>query len=261
METLLVQDQAGVRTITLNRPDALNAVDERVTAELQDVLRKTERDRSVRCLVLTGAGRAFCAGQDLKSVQERADSAPIDFAETLRRRYNPIVLKLRQIEIPVLASINGVAAGAGWSLALACDLRIASKAAKFFAAFSKIGLVPDSGMTLTLPRLVGLSKALEIAFFGEALSAEQALQLGLLNWLVEPDALASKTQEIAASLARGATRGLGLTKRAMNAALTQDLESQLNYEADLQGIAGRTSDHREGVTAFVQKRPPEFKGE
>lgn len=261
METLLLTDAAGVRTITLNRPEAMNSVDERVTTELQDVLKKTERDRSVRCLVLTGAGKAFCAGQDLKSVQERAGNAPIDFAETLRRRYNPIIQKLRTIEIPVLASVNGVAAGAGWSLALACDLRIASKTARFVGAFSKIGLVPDSGMTWTLTRLVGPARAAEIAMFGDPISAEQALAWGLVNWLVEPEALAVQTQELATRLARSATRGLGLTKRALNAGLTNSLEDQLNYEADLQGVAGRTLDHAEGVRAFVEKRNPEFKGE
>lgn len=262
METLLIGDAAGVRTITINRPDAMNAVDERVTSELQDALKQTERDRFIRCLVLTGAGRAFCAGQDLKSVQERtAEGQPIDFAETLRRRYNPIILKLRTVEIPVIASINGVAAGAGWSLALACDLRIASRAAKFVSAFTKIGLVPDSGMTLTLPRVVGLSKALEIAWLGDALSAEESHRLGLVNWLVEPEELASRTMELARRLAGSAPRGLGLTKRAMNAGILNPLEEQLNYEADLQGIAGRTQDHREGVAAFIEKRAAEFKGE
>lgn len=262
MSTVLVHDEAGVRTLTLNRPDALNAFDEQLTTELQDVLRRTERDRGVRCLVLTGAGRAFSAGQDLKSTQERAAAGEkMDFAAELRRRYNPVVLKLRTLEIPVLASINGVAAGAGWSLALACDLRIASKSAKFVGAFSRIGLLPDSGMTFTLTRAVGLAKALEIAWLAEPLSAEQAETLGLVNWLVEPDDLPGRTREIAASLARGATRGLGLTKRAMNAALINDLESQLDYEADLQGIAGRTRDHQEGVKAFIDKRAPEFSGE
>jgi 2-(1,2-epoxy-1,2-dihydrophenyl)acetyl-CoA isomerase len=262
METLLVRDAAGVRTITLNRPEALNAVDDRMSEELQSVLKQTERERTVRCLVLTGAGRAFCAGQDLKSVQEkRAAGGDLDYAADLRRRYNPIILKLRTIEIPVLASINGVAAGAGWSLALACDLRIASRAARFVGAFSKIGLIPDSGMTFTLPRLAGLARALEIAFFGEPLTAEQAQAFGLVNWLVEPAELESRTNQLATTLAKSATRGLGLTKRAMNAGLLNDLESHLQYEADLQGISGRTADHHEGVAAFVEKREPEFKGE
>lgn len=262
METLLIEDAAGVRTLTLNRPDAMNAVDERMTRDLQDALKQSERDRAVRCLVLTGAGKAFCVGQDLKSVQQRAaGGTPIDFGETLRRRYNPIIAKLRTIEIPVVASINGVAAGAGWSLALACDLRIASSAARFVGAFSKIGLVPDSGMTWTLPRLCGAARALEIAWLGEPVSVEQALAWGLVNHVVEPAELANRTRELATALARSATKGLGLIKRAINAGLSRSLEDQLNYEADLQGIAGQTRDHAEGVAAFLEKRAPEFTGE
>jgi len=258
-ETLLVSDENNVRTLTLNRPDDLNSVDERVTKELQSELKNVAKDRGVRCLVITGAGRGFCAGQDLKSVMERKD--PFDFTETLRRRYNPIITAMKNLEIPIIASINGVAAGAGWSLALACDLRIAAKNAKFVGAFSKIGLVPDSGMTWVLPRLVGLSKALEIAWFGDAISAENALQLGLVNRVVEPDELTKATKEWAAALAKAATKGLGLTKRAMYAAAGNDLEAQLEYEAQLQGVAGKTKDYSEGVKAFIEKRPPEFMGE
>ncbi len=262
MTTLQITDEAGVRTLTLNRPDAMNSLNEQLKGELLDALKKAERDRAVRCIVLTGAGRAFSAGQDLKETQDKtAAGKEMDFAAELRRNYNPIILKIRTIEIPVVASVNGVAAGAGWSLALACDLRIASAAAKFVGAFSKIGLIPDSGMTFTLPRLAGLGKALEIAYLGAALSAEEALGLGLVNRVVAAEELASATKELAVSLARGATRGLGLIKRAMNAGIMNDLENQLNYEADLQGIAGQTRDHREGVAAFIEKRAPEFKGE
>jgi len=258
-ETITIADDAGVRTITLNRPDDLNAIDERVTRELQSELRNIGRDRSVRCLVLTGAGRGFCAGQDLKSVMELP--APLDFTETLRSRYNPVVSGLKALEIPTIASINGAAAGAGWSLALACDLRIASTQAKFVSAFSKIGLVPDSGMTWTLPRLVGLSKALEIAWMSEPISADVALQLGIVNRLAEPENLSKATQAWAATLAKGATRGFGMTKRAMYAAMGNDLDTQLEYEAQLQGAAGRTKDYSEGVKAFIEKRPAEFTGE
>lgn len=261
-ETLLVADAAGVRTITLNRPDELNAIDDRVTTELQTELKKIARDRSVRCLVLTGAGRGFCAGQDLKSAAARGDKdGGFDFAAALRNRYNPIISALWALEIPTLAAINGVAAGAGWSLALACDLRIAVKGAKFVGAFSKIGLVPDSGMTWTLPRLVGVAKALEIAWFGDAVTAEAALQYGLLNRVVEPEQLESAAREWAERLAKGATRGLGLTKRAMHAAMSHMLEEQLETEAQLQGVAGRTRDYAEGVKAFIEKRPAEFTGE
>lgn len=259
METLLIANEDGVRTITLNRPDELNAIDERVTTELQAELKNVARDRGARCLVLTGAGRGFCAGQDLKSVIER--KGPFDFTEALRRRYNPIISALRALEIPTIASINGVAAGAGWSLALACDLRIASIKAKFVSAFSKIGLVPDSGMTWTLSRIVGLSKALEIAWMGDAISADTALQLGLVNRLTEPEELAKATRDWALALAKSATKGLGLTKRAMYAALGNDLETQLEYEAQLQGVAGKTKDYSEGVKAFIEKRAAEFTGE
>jgi 2-(1,2-epoxy-1,2-dihydrophenyl)acetyl-CoA isomerase len=258
-ETILVADAAGVRTITLNRPDDLNAIDDRVTKELQSELKNVAKDRKVRCLVLTGSGRGFCAGQDLKSVMKR--EGPFDFTEALRQRYNPIISVLKSLEIPTIASVNGVAAGAGWSLALACDLRIAAKNAKFVGAFSKIGLVPDSGMTWTLPRIVGLSKALEIAWTGDAISAELALQLGLVNRLAEPEDLSKATQEWAAALARSATKALGLTKRAMYAALGQGLDEQLEYEAQLQGAAGKSKDYSEGVKAFIEKRAAEFIGE
>lgn len=258
-ETISVSDEHNVRTITLNRPDDLNAIDERVTSELQKELKGVARDKSVRCLVLTGAGRAFCAGQDLKSAT--AGDGPMDFTAALRRRYNPVVTALREMEIPTIASVNGVAAGAGWSLALACDLRIASTKAKFVVAFGSIGLVPDSGMTLTLPRLVGHAKALEIAWLGDPILAESALEFGLVNRLAEPEQLAAATREWAEKLAKGPTKGMGLTKRAINASLSNDLAAQLEYEAHLQGIAGRTKDYNEGVTAFIEKRPAEFTGE
>jgi len=185
----------------------------------------------------------------------------MDFASDLRRRYNPVVAALHGLEVPTIACVNGVAAGAGWSLALACDLRIASTKAKFVVAFNKIGLVPDSGMTYTLPRLVGFSKALEIAWLGDPISAETALEWGIVNRVVEPDRLAEATRDWSERLAAGPTKGLGLTKRAINASLDNDWHAQLEYEADLQGIAGRTRDYIEGVTAFNEKRPAEFTGE
>ena len=258
-ETLLVDVKDGVRTIRLNRPDELNSVDDRVTSELQAELRAIAKDKRTRCVVLTGAGRAFCAGQDLKAASSRGGA--FDFTEALRRRYNPVVSGLRSLEMPVIAAVNGVAAGAGWSLALACDLRIASSQAKFVGAFSKIGLVPDSGMTWTLPRLVGTAKALEIAWFGEAMTADTALALGLVNKVVPPEQLEETVQQWARQLAKGLTKGLGLIKRAIYSGLARDLDSQLEYEALVQGIAGTTKDYGEGVKAFIEKRPAEFKGE
>ncbi len=258
-ETILVDEQSHVRTITLNRPDDLNALNERMARELQAELAGVAEDRSVRCLVLTGAGRAFCAGQDLKEVTGAPE--PVDYREIIHRRYNPIVRRFRSMEIPIIASINGAAAGAGWSLALACDLRIASREAKFISAFGSIGLVPDAGMTWMLPRLVGLAKALEISWFGDPLTAAEAVQLGLVNRLAAPDELAAATGAWAATLARAAPQSLALTKQAMYASPASDLDSQLEREARLQGIAGRTKDYIEGVKAFLDKRTPEFTGE
>lgn len=258
-ETLLVDVADGVRTIKLNRPEEMNSVDDRVTNELQAELRAIAKDKTTRCVILTGIGKAFCAGQDLKSATSREGA--FDFTEALRRRYNPVILGLRSLELPVIAAINGVAAGAGWSLALACDLRVAASNAKFVGAFSKIGLVPDSGMTWTLPQLVGTAKALEIAWLGESLTADAALQLGLLNRVVPQEQLQDTVRQWAVQLAKGPTKGLGLTKRAVYTGMSRDLESQLEYEALLQGVAGKTNDYSEGVKAFIEKRQPEFKGE
>lgn len=258
-ETILTSDKNNVRTVTLNRPNELNAIDQRVTQELQKALEDISQESSVRCVILTGAGRAFCVGQDLK--EATAGDEPLDFSARLTEGYNPVILKLRSLSVPTLACVNGVAAGAGWSLALACDLRIAAKTAKFISAFGKIGLVPDSGMTWTLPKLVGYAKALEISWFGDAISAEQALEWGLVNRLAAPEGLAMETQAWARKLAQGPTRGYALAKQAINASFSRDLESQLEYEAMLQGIAGKTSDYEEGVKAFLEKRDPEFTGE
>lgn len=258
-ETILVSDVEGVRTITLNRPKELNAADHRLTRELRKALKETARDKTVRCLVLAAAGRAFCAGQDLK--EATAGEEPFDFSRRLREGYNPVILQLQSLAVPTLASINGVAAGAGWSLALACDLRIASSRARFVSAFSSIGLIPDSGMTWTLPRLVGYARALEITWSSDAISAETALQWGLIHRMVEPDALCDATAQWALRLARGPTRGYALAKRALIAGLDADLETQLEYEAVLQGIAGQTRDYEKGVSAFIHKRQPEFTGE
>ena len=255
-ETLLIDDAQGVRTITMNRPESLNALNEALKAELADALKAAERDDTVRCLVLTGAGRAFCSGADLKEASAQQKS----YGESLRRAYNPIILRLRTIEKPVIAAVNGVAAGAGCSLALACDLRVASDKASFIEAFVKIGLVPDSAATFLLPRLVGLGKALEMAFTGDALDAGAAESLGLVSRVVPGDGLMEVTMELAQRLAQAPTRAIGLTKRAMNRALTLDLEAALNYEADVQEIAGRTNDHKEGLQAFAEKRPPRFTG-
>ncbi len=258
-ETLLTEDAQGVRTITLNRPQALNAFNETLKDELIDALKAAARDKGVRCLVITGAGRAFCAGQDLKD-RTGAGGGTGSFSASLRDKYNPMILSVRTMEKPVVAAVNGVAAGAGCSLALACDLRVVADKASFIQAFVKIGLVPDSGATFLLPRLVGLGRALELAFTGDPLDAGTALDLGVANSVVPGGALMTATMDLANRLAQAPTRAIGLTKRAMNRALLVDLESALDYEADMQEIAGRGPDFAEGLSAFMEKREPRFTG-
>lgn len=255
-DTIAVERSNGVMTITLNRPDVLNAVNDLVAKELQDALRQGARDAAVRCLVLTGAGRGFCSGADLR---DRA-GATTSYREHLHATFNPVILAMRTMEKPVLAAVNGVAAGAGCSLALAADLRVASDRASFIELFSRIGLVPDSGSTWFLPHLVGLGKALEMAYTADPVDASEALRIGLVNRVVPHEELMPKTMELAARLAAGPTKAYGLTKRAITYALGVTLEQALEYEAQLQDVAGATADHREGVQAFLQKRQPTYEG-
>lgn len=262
--TIAVDQSDGVLSITLNRPESLNAFNDAMSVELATALKLAERDDAVRCLLLTGAGRAFCSGQDLQEVKARyADpkaAGGLDFAAHLRQKYNPIVAKLRGLEKPVVAAVNGVAAGAGASFAFACDLRIAARGAAFVLAFVHVGLIPDSAATLTLLQHVGYSKAAELCFLGEKVSAEEAFRHGLVNRLVEDAELPAAAGELARRLASMPTRAIGLTKRALQRAWTATLDDQLEYEAFLQDTAGRTADHREGVAAFVEKRKANFAG-
>lgn len=258
---VLAEDQAGVRTIILNRPDVLNAFNADLSAALGTAVREAAEDTSVRCLVITGAGRAFCSGQDLGEYTDRLDSNdPIELEQRLRDSYNPIMATIRMMEKPVIASVNGAAAGAGCSLALACDMRIAAESASFIQAFIHLGLVPDCGSTFMLPRLVGLSQAMELAVTGRKVQAPEALRLGLVGRVVPDDKLSAEVMKFAEKLAGMPTRAIGLTKRLINAAWATDLESQLELEAQLQTPATRTRDHREGLRAFFEKRPPHFKG-
>jgi 2-(1,2-epoxy-1,2-dihydrophenyl)acetyl-CoA isomerase len=214
----------------------------------------------VRAVLLTGAGRAFCAGQDLSTRKLNAGAAPIDLAVSLGSNYNPLVRRLRELPKPVVCAVNGVAAGAGANIALACDLVIAARSASFVQAFSKIGLIPDSGGTFFLPRLVGSARAMALALLGDKLTAEEAAQWGLIWKVVDDDALASEATAIAKRLAAGPTKGYGLIKKALAMSPTNTLDAQLDLERDLQRQAGFTDDYREGVAAFMQKRKPAFKG-
>ena len=251
----------GVATITLNRPDKLNAFNDELTFALQDALKECEKDDAVRAIIITGAGRGFCSGQDLASrAVADATENQISLGQSIRVRYNPIITKLRRMEKPIIAAVNGVAAGAGASLSFACDIRIASETATFIQAFSKIGLVPDSGSTFFLPRLIGATKALELMFTGDKIDAAEAHRLGLVNKVVPADALMKETEALAMRLANGPTKAYGLTKRAVNKAVFADLEELLEYEACVQEIAGRSHDFAEGVKAFSEKRQAAFTG-
>jgi 2-(1,2-epoxy-1,2-dihydrophenyl)acetyl-CoA isomerase len=261
-ETIHVTDDSGVRTITLNRPDVLNSFNTQMLKELGKAVRDAAKDKTVRCLVLTGSGRGFCAGQDLADVADRYKSDdPIELGHHIRKHYNPLIASLRTMEKPVIASVNGAAAGAGCSLALAADIRIASESASFIQAFIHVGLVPDSGSTFFLPQLIGTARAFEMTCTGRKVKADEALQIGLVNQVVPAVQLSEATAKLARKLAALPSRGIALTKRALNAAATNDLVSQLDYEAQLQTTAGKTKDHREGVAAFIEKRPPNFTGE
>ena len=254
---LRVEVEGPVATLTLDRPEALNALTVPVKIALRDALETIARDGAVRAVILTGTGRAFCAGQDLAE-RERPDAAPLEVEVT--ERYNPIIRAIRSMGQPVIAAVNGVAAGAGASLAFACDLRIASEEARFVLAFGRIGLVPDSGATWFLPRLVGPAKAAELALVGEGLDAAEALRIGLVSKVVPGAQLLDEASTLAERLAEGAPLALALTKEALQRSATIDLDEALEGEAKLQGIAGASADHAEGLAAFREKRPPRFTG-
>lgn len=262
--TIQTSAHDGVLTITLNRPEALNAFNEQMSLELAAALRTAQRDDSVRCVVLTGAGRAFCSGQDLAEIRDRyraeSGASKLDFGAHLRNKYNPVVIRLRSMEKPIVAAVNGVAAGAGASFAFACDLRIAARGASFVMAFVHVGLVPDSGATQTLLQHVGYGRAAELCFLGEKLGAEEAHRAGLVNRVVDDAVLPDAAAELARKLASLPTRAIGLTKRSLNRAWAATFEDQLEYEAYMQATAGATHDHREGVLAFLEKRKPRFEG-
>jgi 2-(1,2-epoxy-1,2-dihydrophenyl)acetyl-CoA isomerase len=251
-----VADQ--VATLTLNRPDKLNSFTAEMHAELKDALGGVATpDAGVRALLITGAGRGFCAGQDLS---QRSGPVVPDLGETIEKQFNPLIRTLRTLEVPVIGAVNGVAAGAGMSLALACDITLAARSASFLQAFAKIGLIPDAGSTFFLPRLVGEARARGLAMLADKISAEQAAAWGLIWKVLDDDQLMPEATALARHLAAQPTRGLALIKQAFNRSAGNDLDRQLDVERDLQRIAGRTEDYREGVAAFFEKRAPRFKG-
>lgn len=256
-EPVLLHIEGAVATITLNRPDVFNSFNRAAALSLQGILARLAADEAVRCIVLTGTGRAFCAGQDLK---EATDPAGPPIEVIVKEHYNPIIMALRGIEKPVIAAVNGVAAGAGANIALACDLVVASASASFLQAFSKIALIPDSGGTYFLPRIVGMQRATAMAFLGEKVSAEEAERIGMIYRCVEDENFHETIKALAAKLASMPTRALGMTKRAFNASWGHSLEQQLALECDLQKAASAGADYAEGVQAFLEKRKAEFKG-
>lgn len=255
--TLIQHIENGVCTLTLNRPEVFNSFNKEMAMALQEALDACEQNDEVRAIVLTGTGKAFCAGQDLA---EATDPNGPELQSIVKDHYNPIILRLRNIEKPIIAAVNGVAAGAGANIALACDLTIAKNSASFIQAFSKIGLIPDSGGTFFLPRIIGAQKALALMMTGEKVTAQQADAMNMIYKAVEDEQFEAAVNQLATTLAAMPTKGLGLTKKAVNESFTNTLEQQLTVEEKLQTEAGQTYDFNEGVTAFLEKRAPVFKG-
>lgn len=256
-ETILYTLENGIATITLNRPKVFNSFNREMAFAVQDALDKARSDEQVRAVVLTGEGKAFCAGQDLAEVSGPENPG---FQSILSDHYNPIVRRIREIEKPVIAAVNGVAAGAGANIALCCDIVVATQSAAFIQAFSKIGLIPDSGGTFFLPRLIGFQKASALMMLGDKVSADEALQLGMLYKVFSDETFANDVASLASQVAQMPTFGLALTKKALNHSMTNSFEQQLELEESLQIKAGRSADYREGVTAFMEKRKPSFQG-
>jgi 2-(1,2-epoxy-1,2-dihydrophenyl)acetyl-CoA isomerase len=254
---ILVEMRIGYRIIRLNRPERLNAFTDAMHVALRTAIADAEADPACRALLLTGAGRAFCAGQDLNDRLAAPGALGVQ-TNTLQEHYNPLIRKLRALPFPVVAAVNGVAAGAGANVALACDIVLAARSARFIQAFAKIGLIPDSGGTWTLPRLVGMTRARGLALLAEPLAAEQAEAWGLIWKCVDDAALMREAEAMCAGFAAGPAAGLALIKRALDASLSNDLSTQLDLERDLQRQASGTTDYAEGVRAFIEKRTPQF---
>jgi 2-(1,2-epoxy-1,2-dihydrophenyl)acetyl-CoA isomerase len=259
MPDILFDAADGVATITLNRPEVLNSFTRPMAAQLRDIMERIAADDSLRAVVLTGAGRGFCAGQDLAEALPRDGAVP-DLGDFVRDSYNPVVRAIRKLEKPVICAVNGVAAGAGANVAFACDIVFAARGATFVQSFAKIGVIPDSGGTFILPRIVGLHRATVLTMLADKITAEQARDWGLVYMVTDAESLLETAIGTARQLATQPTRALGLIKRGFNRSLGVDLDAQLDYEEELQREAGATADYREGVNAFLEKRKPVFQG-
>lgn len=254
---MLFRQEQGVATISLNRPEVYNALNDEITYELQDAFKAVAKDESVRVVVLTGEGKAFCSGQDLKAASGQEKRS---FLDSLHKRYNPIIRAMRTLPKPIVCRLNGVAAGAGCSLALAADVIVASEEATLIEVFINIGLVPDSGSSYFLPRLVGMAKAFELCSMGTRVKAKEAVEMGLITKAVAPDQLDAAVKEYVDYYAQAPTKAIGLIKKMLNKSATSSLDEMLEYEAYAQEIAGSSHDYKEGVTAFLEKRKPRFLG-
>jgi len=257
-ETILIEIKNGVGRITLNRPEVYNALNNQMKVELKEAFEKMEHDSEVRVIILTGQGAAFCSGQDLKAAQ--TELAGTTYSEAVKTYYNPLILRMRNLAKPIICRLNGVAAGAGCSLALACDLIVASEKASLAELFVGIGVVMDSGSTYFLPRMVGSLRAFELAATGRAVSASEAIQIGLVNQTVPDEQLDAAVREVAQQLSQAPTKTIGLIKKMLNQSYNMTLEKVLDYEAEVQDQAAATEDHQEGIRAFLEKRKPKFKG-
>ncbi len=257
-ETILFEVKEGIASLTLNRPDVFNAFNEQLSSDVNDALKKVSKDKSIRVLVISGAGKAFCSGQDLKAI---AGSKNRSLSESLYKRYNPMIKAIRNLPIPVICKLNGVAAGAGCSLALSCDMIIASENASLIEVFVNVGLVLDSGSSYFLPRLLGSARAFELAALGSKVTAQQAADWGMINRVVKAEELEDEVGRLASHFATAPTKAIGLMKKMLQKSHTSDLDTMLEYEAYCQEIAGRSDDYKEGVAAFNEKRKPAFKGQ
>ena len=259
-EHILFKLEGGIARLTLNRPDRLNSFNDAMHAEVRGALGRVRADATARVLLITGAGRGFCAGQDLSDRAVAAGDAPVDLGASIERNYKPLVMALRTLPMPVVCAVNGVAAGAGANIAFACDLVIAARSASFIEAFAKLGLVPDTGGTYFLPRLAGTARAMGMALLGDKISAEHAASWGLIWQCVDDAELAATVERIVTQFAQAPTRGLARTKQALYASPANTLEAQLDLERDFMRELGMSDDYREGVAAFMAKRPPHFTG-